>query len=82
MLGKEYTPEQYAEQFTLRIPENLAKLDRIESTYRTDVTDTPQAVFDVLAEQRERLAKLKERRGEYVSPLDLMEVSLGRASRR
>ena len=44
------------------------------------MTDTPQVVFDVLAEQRERLTEVKERRGEYVSPLDMMEVSLGRAA--
>ena len=79
VLGKDYTSEQYVEQFTLRIPENLAKLDRIEHIYRTDVTDTPQLVFDVLGEQRERLTHVKERRGEYVSPLDLMEVGLVKA---
>jgi phosphoenolpyruvate carboxykinase (GTP) len=79
VLGKDYTSEQYVEQFTLRVPENLAKLDRIEQIYRTDVADTPRLVFDVLAEQRERLTEVKERKGEYVSPLDMMEVSLGEA---
>ena len=28
-MDKEYIQEDYVEQFTLRVPENLAKLDRI-----------------------------------------------------
>jgi phosphoenolpyruvate carboxykinase (GTP) len=68
LLGADYTREQYVEQFTIRIPENLAKLDRIEKIYRQDVTDTPQVVFDQLAAQRVRLEELRAAKGDYVSP--------------
>jgi len=71
VLGKEYAREAYVEQFTIRIPENLAKIDRIERIYRREVSDTPQIVFDTLCAQRARLEDLRAARGEYVSPLDL-----------
>jgi phosphoenolpyruvate carboxykinase (GTP) len=70
LLGKEYTEADYVKQFTIRVPENLAKLDRIEAIYR-NVDDTPQVVFDTLAAQRRRLQDLREAKGDYVSPLDL-----------
>jgi phosphoenolpyruvate carboxykinase (GTP) len=71
VLAKPYTEKQYVEQFTLRVPENLAKLDRIEKIYRQDVSDTPPVVLEALAAQRERLQMLCATKGDYVSPLDL-----------
>ena len=70
-LAKNYTEKEYVEQFTIRIPENLAKLDRIEKIYRQDVADTPPVVFEALAAQRDRLGLLRASKGDYVSPLDL-----------
>ncbi|MHC4788084.1 MAG: phosphoenolpyruvate carboxykinase (GTP) [Planctomycetota bacterium] len=69
-LGKEYSADDYVEQFRLRIPEHLAKIDRIQKVYRTQVTDTPALVFDLLTAQRERLLSARERHGDYVSPFD------------
>ncbi|MHC4562742.1 MAG: phosphoenolpyruvate carboxykinase (GTP) [Planctomycetota bacterium] len=69
-LSKDYSQDEYVQQFTLRIPENLAKLDRIEAVYR-DVPDTPQIVLDTLAGQRERLTALQATKGDYISPLDM-----------
>jgi phosphoenolpyruvate carboxykinase (GTP) len=69
-LERDYTREEYVEQFTTRIGENLAKLDRIEKVYR-GIADTPGLVFEALAAQRERLRALQAQKGDYVSPLDL-----------
>jgi len=66
----EYTREMYVDQFTIRIPENIAKLDRIEAIY-ADMPDTPEAMTDALAAQRKRLTDLQAAKGDYVSPLDL-----------
>jgi len=66
-----YTQDDYVQQFTIRVPENLAKLGRIENIYRTQVNDTPQRLFLVLDRYKERLERLKNEKGEYVSPLDL-----------
>ncbi len=71
VLGKDYSEADYVEQFTLRVPENLSKLDRIERVYRSDVPDAPQVLFDAINAQRDRLTKLASAKGEYVSPLDL-----------
>ncbi len=70
VLDKDYSQEDYVEQFTIRIPEYLAKIDRVETVYR-DVEDTPQIVNDTLAAHRERLLALQADKGDYVSPLDL-----------
>jgi len=68
--NKDYSLDDYVEQFTIRIPENLAKLDRIEAIYR-GVADTPPIVFETFAAQRKRLTDLHAAKGDYVSPLDL-----------
>jgi len=53
--GKEYVQEDYVRQFTLRVPENLAKLDRVEKFYRAEVSEAPPVLMEVLAQQRARL---------------------------
>ena len=68
VLAADYTREQYIEQFSLRIPENLAKLDRIEKIYRAQVSDSPQVLFDTLAAQRRRLEAARKVHGDHVSP--------------
>ena len=71
VLDKPYPRQAYVEQFTTRIPENLAKLDRVGRIYRQDVADTPPVVLETLVAQRERLQALRAAKGDYVSPLDL-----------
>ena len=68
VLGKAYAKEDYIRQFTTRIPENLAKLERVEKFYRNDVTDTPAQLLDVLAAQRARLVEAQRQFGDYASP--------------
>ncbi len=73
VLQKDYTREAYEEQFMLRIPENLRKLERIVEIYSTQVSDTPQVFFDVLDAQRTRLLATQKKHGDYVSPFTLAE---------
>jgi len=68
VLAKDYTLEDYNKQFVIRVPENLAKIDRIENIYQTRVPDAPGKVFDVLEEQRERLNQAREKHGDYILP--------------
>ncbi|HIJ66983.1 MAG TPA: phosphoenolpyruvate carboxykinase (GTP), partial [Planctomycetes bacterium] len=70
-LNEDFTKENYAEQFAIRVPKLLAKIDRIEEIYKTKVPDTPQVVYDVFKTQRTRLNAAKEKLGEYISPFDL-----------
>ncbi len=68
VLKKDYSKENYVKQFTLRIPEHLARIDRMTTIYSTKVKDTPQVLFSVLEEQKKRLLKAMEKYGNYVSP--------------
>ena len=70
VLDIDYAREDYVRQFSIRVPENLAKVDRIENIYR-DIADAPPIVFDTLSAQRQRLLDLQADKGDYVSPLDL-----------
>jgi phosphoenolpyruvate carboxykinase (GTP) len=69
VLNKDYPQEDYIKQFTLRVGENLAKLDRVEEFHRTQVEMTPDTLFDVLAAQRKRLEEARSEHGDYISPL-------------
>ena len=69
-LNKDYTREDYVRQFTIRIPQNLAKLDRIEDVYR-EIPETPPVLFETLQAQRQRLLDVQALKGDRVSPLEL-----------
>jgi phosphoenolpyruvate carboxykinase (GTP) len=70
-LNKEYKKADYVQQFTIRIPENLAKIDRVEKIYKEKVSDTPQIVFDTFEEHRKRLKAAQEKYDDNISPFDL-----------
>jgi phosphoenolpyruvate carboxykinase (GTP) len=68
VLNTEYGEEDYKKQFMVRIPENLAKIDRIKEIYETKVKDTPKILFDLLEEQRKRLTEAQKKHGDYITP--------------
>ncbi|MFO8007821.1 MAG: phosphoenolpyruvate carboxykinase domain-containing protein, partial [Candidatus Brocadiia bacterium] len=68
VLDKDYSREDYEEQFATRVPQHLQKLERIENIYRTQVDDTPETVFQVIADQRKRLQKAQADLGDVISP--------------
>jgi len=70
-LDTDYALEAYVRQFTIRVPELLAKNKRIVELYERDVPDTPDVFFRVMAAQRRRLEALQRHQGDYVSPFDL-----------
>lgn len=71
VLNEDYSEEDYIEQFTLRIPENLAKIERIAEIYRTKVSDAPDILFKTLQRQKQRLEEAKAKYGDYISPVVL-----------
>ena len=72
ILGEEYRQEDYDRQFTVRVPENLAKIERIKKIYQTQVSDTPKILFEILEKQKLRLEKTREQFGDYVLPEKLL----------
>ncbi len=71
VLGKEYRDKDYKKQFTLRIPENLEKIERISDIFKK-TSDTQEIFFKVLSEQRRRLEVVRAEYGDYVTP-DLLK---------
>jgi phosphoenolpyruvate carboxykinase (GTP) len=69
--NKKYSREDYMKQFTIRVPENMAKIDRVEKYHRENVPNNLQIVYDVLKETRQRLQEAADKYGEYISPFDL-----------
>jgi len=75
VIGKKYGESDYIAQFTIRVPENLAKLDRIERFHRENVADAPSQLFEILAEQRKRLLEARAEHGDYIEPAKLKPIS-------
>jgi len=68
VLNKDYEMEDYVKQFTIRVPENLAKIERVQRFYQENVSDTPLELFGILYMQRGRLLQAKASFGDYISP--------------
>jgi phosphoenolpyruvate carboxykinase (GTP) len=71
VLNKDYSEKEYQAQFTIRVKENLGKIDRVESFYRQKVDSPPEEVFFVLEQQRKRLLEAQKEFGDYISPFNL-----------
>jgi len=70
VLGKGYTEADYVTQFTLRIPQNLAKIERVRNIYK-EAKGISRILFDELDAQEVRLKEFQKQFGDYVSPLKL-----------
>jgi len=68
ILNKKYTKKQYNKQFTIRVPENLAKIKRVQRFYKENITGTPVELFEILEKQYKRLMKAKKKYGDYIFP--------------
>jgi phosphoenolpyruvate carboxykinase (GTP) len=68
VLQKDYAKEDYLKQFTIRVPENLAKVDRVSRFYQENVSDTPLEMFGQLYMQQQRLLEAQTKYGDYITP--------------
>lgn len=66
--GKEYTHEDYVKQFSLRVPQFLAKTRRVSEIYRTQVKDTPPVLFQVAEAEIVRLEEARRQFGDIIPP--------------
>jgi phosphoenolpyruvate carboxykinase (GTP) len=67
-VGKLYSHDDYVAQFSLRVPENLAKIERILKVYREQVLETPAELYEILEQQRQRLLEAQRAYGDFISP--------------
>jgi phosphoenolpyruvate carboxykinase (GTP) len=77
VLGREYSRAEYERQFTIRVPENLLKIERLRSLYQDDVGDAPQELFRELEDQTGRLEETVRGLGDYVAPWRLETIEPG-----
>ncbi|MFW6238480.1 MAG: phosphoenolpyruvate carboxykinase (GTP) [Halanaerobiales bacterium] len=69
-LDKEYTREEYEEQFSIRLDKYSAKYERMQDIYSE--LEVPEIFRNELKEQQQRLEKAKEKHGKTVlSPSEL-----------
>jgi len=68
VLEKDFTQDDYNTFFKIRVKENIAKIDRILEIYKTQVTDAPSKLFDLLNEQKKRLLDAQTKHGDYIEP--------------
>lgn len=69
-LGKEYKEQDYENQFAVRVPRHLAKLERVLKIY-ADIPDTPREAVEELLRQKRRLEEARSRYGDVISPFKL-----------
>ncbi|MEO0101860.1 MAG: phosphoenolpyruvate carboxykinase (GTP) [candidate division WOR-3 bacterium] len=67
VLNKEYSLDSYHKQFLLRIPENLARIERVLNIYEKE-EKIPEILFLILKEQKERLLAARKTFGDYILP--------------
>ncbi|MBN2013560.1 MAG: phosphoenolpyruvate carboxykinase (GTP) [Candidatus Altiarchaeota archaeon] len=68
VVNQGFKEEAYAEIFTIRVPENLSRIERVKEFYREKVLNTPEALLKALEEQEKRLEKAREEYGYYITP--------------
>jgi len=71
VLDEYYSYEDYKKQFTLRVPENIEKIERILKLYRDPgicPEPPPEELFAELEEQKQRLLEAQEKYGDYIPP--------------
>ncbi|MBN1134017.1 MAG: phosphoenolpyruvate carboxykinase (GTP), partial [Methanosarcinaceae archaeon] len=70
IFSRDYTRQDYEDQFSIRVRNILNKLDRIEAIFKEE-TDIPEFFFKHLYQQRERLLEAKEKYGnDVISPFN------------
>ena len=70
-LSRDYSELEYVQQFTVRVEENIEKIDRIIDIYKNVGPEVPDILFETLKKQKEKLEKMLKEKGSYISPLDL-----------
>ena len=71
VFDREYTKSDYEKQFSIKISNYLAKIDRMEKIY-SEEDDIPEAFTDIMKEQKQKLIAFKEKHGkDIVSPFEL-----------
>ncbi|MBD3408140.1 MAG: phosphoenolpyruvate carboxykinase (GTP) [Candidatus Lokiarchaeota archaeon] len=72
-LDKGFPKEEYDNLFSIRVPQLLAKNERILKVYEETIPDAPDILFKVLEAQHERLEEAQEKHGDRILPESFIE---------
>lgn len=75
VLGRAYVVEDYQRQFCLKVPRELARIERVKACL-LQAEAMPAVVFYMLEGQKRRLIKWQQRVGDLVSPFDFEQASI------
>jgi phosphoenolpyruvate carboxykinase (GTP) len=71
IVDKDFSQSDYTAQFTIRISENLGKIERISGIYK-GLMNVPDTIFEELEVQKHRLLKAQKEYGDYITPQQLI----------
>jgi phosphoenolpyruvate carboxykinase (GTP) len=72
-VNQDFREKNYTEIFTIRVPENLSRIERTKEFYRSKIPDIPRELINALEEQEKRLEEAREEFGYYVTPQKFSE---------
>jgi phosphoenolpyruvate carboxykinase (GTP) len=67
-LSRGYSKDDYEAQFMIRVPEFLDKLHIAEKFFKTQTSDVPREIFEMINTQRKVLLEARKEYGDNVSP--------------
>ncbi len=70
IFNKDYTQQEYIDQFSIRVEKYLEKLGRVEAIFKEE-ENIPEIFWEHLNQEKNRLQKALEEKGEIISPFDL-----------
>ncbi len=68
LLDRDYTEQEYLQQFSLKVARNIEKIDRIIETYKEKISDAPAVLLEILQAQKQRLLAAGEKFGDDIAP--------------
>ncbi|MHA1871272.1 MAG: phosphoenolpyruvate carboxykinase (GTP) [Promethearchaeota archaeon] len=68
IFNRDYSKEEYAEQFAIRTQKLLEKIQRMKQLFEEE--NYPEFLWNILKEQEKELKALKSEKGEMVSPFE------------
>lgn len=76
VLNRDYSLQDYLTQFTIRVPENIFKMERIYNIYKKIPEGIPDIVFQTLLDQKDRLIEARSKFGDYIRPTTFVSCNI------
>ncbi|ADD08696.1 Phosphoenolpyruvate carboxykinase (GTP) [Aciduliprofundum boonei T469] len=71
VFNREYKKEDYEKQFTIRVPNLLAKIERIRKIYGS-MDNIPKELYEELDAEEKRLKDAQKKYGDFISPFQFI----------